>query len=102
MERAAGARDRPARWLVEDGAPLDKLESWVHHDRLYHALVPSTQGKPVERSSDPGHVPHAKATAHAFWKAIKKGQETAFGAGPDIIPTVLTPARQRVQAPDGP
>ncbi len=90
------------RWLVEDGAPLDKLESWVHHERLYHALVPSTQGKPVERPSDPAHVPHAKATAHAFWKAIKKGQETAFAAGPEAIPTVLTPARQRVQPPDGP
>jgi glyceraldehyde-3-phosphate dehydrogenase (ferredoxin) len=101
-ERMADMLTNYMRWLVEDGAPLDKLESWIHHDRLYHALVPSTQGKPVERPADPTHVPHAKATAHAFWKAIKKGQETAFAAGPEIIPTVLTPARQRVQAPDGP
>lgn len=90
------------RWLVEDGANLDSLNDWLDHDTLHHALVPSTQGNPVERPDDPDHVPEAVATALAFWHAIKQGQEKTFGAGPGMIATLLTPMRQKSLAADNP
>jgi glyceraldehyde-3-phosphate dehydrogenase (ferredoxin) len=101
-ERMADMLTNYMRWLVEDGASLDALGDWVDHDRLEHALVPSTHDGPMARPDDPAHVAEVKAVALAFWHAIKHGQEATFGVGPDAIATVMTPTRQRAQVPENP
>ncbi|HMX15739.1 MAG TPA: hypothetical protein PKD29_02740, partial [Rhodocyclaceae bacterium] len=90
------------RWIVEDGKDVGEIEAWIDHERLDHALVPSTQGEPIERPADPGHVTEPQRLALAFWHAIKHGQEEAFAAGPEAIQPILTPAQQRAESADGP
>ncbi|MBL8487788.1 MAG: hypothetical protein JNK22_11915 [Rhodocyclaceae bacterium] len=90
------------RWIVEDGKDVGGIEAWIDHERLDHALVPSTQGEPLDRPGDPGHVTEPQRLALAFWHAIKHGQEEAFAAGPEAIEPILTPAQQRAESADGP
>lgn len=101
-ERLADMLTNYMRWLVEDGARLDSLNDWLDHDKLHHALVPSAQGEPIERPDDPNHVHESVTTAIEFWKAIKRGQEKTFSAGPDAIATLMTPTRQRAQVAESP
>jgi glyceraldehyde-3-phosphate dehydrogenase (ferredoxin) len=90
------------RWIFEDGKHEGEIATWIDHDRLHHALVPSAHGEPLERPDDPDHVPHPELTAKAFWEAIKRGQDEAFRAGPDSLQNILTPAQQRAESADGP
>jgi hypothetical protein len=90
------------RWIVEDGKHGGDIAAWIDHDRLHHVLVPSAHGEPLIRPGDPDHVTHQESTARAFWEAIKRGQEEAFRAGPDVLQNILTPAQQRAESADGP
>ncbi|RLJ65176.1 aldehyde ferredoxin oxidoreductase C-terminal domain-containing protein [Sulfurisoma sediminicola] len=101
-ERMADMLTNYMRWLVEDGATLEPLNDWLDHDKLEHALVPSTHEGPMGRPDDLAHVAEVKEAALVFWHAIKQGQEHAFAAGPDSIATLMTPARERAHVPENP
>jgi hypothetical protein len=90
------------RWIFEDGKYEGDISTWIDHDRLHHALVPSAHGEPIKRPDDSDHVPRPELTAKAFWEAIKRGQDEAFRAGPDSLQNILTPAQQRAESADGP
>ncbi len=64
------------------------LESYLDNIGSPH----STEEEPIDMYFD-----HESplGSAHAFWRAIREGQQRAFRAGPDAITTVLTPKQNR-------
>lgn len=75
------------RWMVEDGTSFESMGAWMPPAWLEQA-----------RAAAMGLSTHPpRELAHAFWHAIKQGQEQAFNAGSHAIAESLTPTQQRLK-----